>query len=477
MKGINHSLSRACRWALPLVLVLVIEAAAQAPGDLERYRSAVFSGKSAQALGMLVQPDEKVVLAGTAWPYPYDSTPPVIALARFNSDLTLDTSFGCSGGPCLGLVTEGFSGSAAAYAIGRQVGGEIVVAGSYAAPLSTTGQALVARFNSDGTLDTSFGTSSGKTLFDFELPGSDLKALAVQADSKIVVAGQATVARDPINPKFGLARLTSNGTLDTSFGCSTSGFCSGTVTLQVSGWDEAQAVGILPEGKIVVAGTTGPSSSGPFNFALARFNANGTVDTSFGNGGRVIVDFRRRNDYLNGMAVEWTCTAAPHKLGFCTDPANWYVGILMAGEAETPKGTDFGVARVWGDGSEDRNFGRRGEVTTDFSDGVDVARAVIGGPFGGTCPALCDARVVVAGETSGWNPVEGGYKKFALARYGAGGDLDTTFGSGGKAMIPLGRNPVASALAKQGDGKYVVGGSLMDPTGSWWEFVVFRVLP
>jgi uncharacterized delta-60 repeat protein len=133
-----------------------------------------------------------------------------------------------------------------------------------------------------GTLDASFGTG-GKVTTDFAGSGDGAGAIAVQPDGKLVAAGGATINGQA---DFALARYNSNGTLDTSFST------GGRVTTDFGGrYEGASSVALQWDGKIVVAGG---SVIGLYdNFALARYNSNGTLDTSFGTGGKVITDFGR----------------------------------------------------------------------------------------------------------------------------------------------------------------------------------------
>jgi uncharacterized delta-60 repeat protein len=156
----------------------------------------------------------------------------------------------------------------------------------------------LARYNSDGTLDASFGTG-GRVTTDFAGPNDQAESVVVQPDGRIVVAG----AAGPFINRgfdFALARYNSNGTLDTSFGT------SGKVTTDFAGADdvptEPSAIALQGDGKIVVVGQT--TVGGLSNFALASFNSNGTLDTSFGTSGKVTTDFAGANDVPFSVAVQ-----------------------------------------------------------------------------------------------------------------------------------------------------------------------------
>ena len=141
----------------------------------------------------------------------------------------------------------------------------------------------VARYNSNGTLDTSFD-GDGKLTTDFG--GSDyVSGMAIQADGKIVVAGGS-------NSDFAVARYNSNGTLDTSFDG------DGKLTTDFRGYDLANTMAIQADGKILVAG--GSDS----DFAVARYNSNGTLDTSFDGDGKLRINFSDGYDFANSMAIQ-----------------------------------------------------------------------------------------------------------------------------------------------------------------------------
>ena len=182
-----------------------------------------------------------------------------------------------------GKVTTDFGGSDdSASSVAIQADGRIVAAGSSGAADFIADFALV-RYNTDGSLDTSFG-GTGKVTTDF---GSDDSAssVSIQADGKIVAA---VSSANPSNYDFALARYDSDGSLDTSFGG------TGKVTTDfTASYDFAVSIAIEADGKIVAAGYTNPPKSG---FALARYNSDGSLDTSFGGTGKITTDFFRSED-------------------------------------------------------------------------------------------------------------------------------------------------------------------------------------
>jgi len=190
------------------------------------------------------------------------------ALARYNTDGTLDTTFDVDG-----MLTNNFGSYANGNSVTVQTDGKILVAGM------ADGDFALARYNTDGTLDTTFD-SDGMLTTDF---GSNANgnSVTVQADGKILVAGSA-------NNSFALARYNTNGTLDTAFDT------DGMVTNNFGSFAYGRSVTIQADGKILVAGTADGS------FALARYNANGTLDTTFDTDGMVTTSF---SSYGEGYSV------------------------------------------------------------------------------------------------------------------------------------------------------------------------------
>src|SRR5947209_5776224 len=257
-----------------------------------------------------------------------------------------------------------------------------------------------------GDLDATFGTG-GRVLTDFG-GGAGARALALQADGRIVVAG---LSRVGVGDDFALARYNPNGSLDSSFGS------GGRVLTDFGLDDEARAVVLQADGKIVVAGGSG----GAF-FALARYNADGTLDPSFGSEGRVCTNVGGR-DGARALALQ-------------SDGK-----IVVAGFSDVV-GFGFALARYNPDGSLDPSFGSGGRVLTG---GVALARGLA---------LQSDGKIVVAGFSDA-----GGGQDFALARYNPDGTLDLTFGTGGKVTTDFGGFDDAFALALPTDGKIVVAGS------------------
>ena len=222
------------------------------------------------ARAVAIQPDGKIVVAG----YSNNGTNDDFAVARYNVDGSLDTTFSGDGRTTVDFGT----GNDHANAVVIQSNGRIVL-GGYAAGASNFDFAL-ARLDADGTLNTSFGTA-GLVTTDFGSGDDYVAGLALQPDGMTVAVGGANTGA---NDDFGLARYTTGGVLDTGFdgdGRQTVAFGSGD--------DEASAVVVQPDGKIVAAGFSFTGAT--YDFAVARLKAGGNTDGSFGSGGRTTTDF------------------------------------------------------------------------------------------------------------------------------------------------------------------------------------------
>jgi uncharacterized delta-60 repeat protein len=195
----------------------------------------------------------------------------------------LDPTFGGTG-----KVTTDFAGSDdSAYSVTLQADGKIVAAGS-SAPVSDF---AVVRYNTDGSLDTSFG-GTGKVRTDV-ISYDVATSVAIQTDGKIVVAGYASGS----NYDFALVRYHTDGSLDTSFGG------MGKVTTDFGSDDFASSVAIQADGKIVATGSSGGLSNN--DFALVRYNSDGSLDASFGGTGKITTDFgSRAEDQARSVTIQ-----------------------------------------------------------------------------------------------------------------------------------------------------------------------------
>jgi uncharacterized delta-60 repeat protein len=323
----------------------------------------------------------------------------------------LDQTFG-SGGK---VTTHIGPAGSDAQAVVVQPDGKIVVGGRADQTDGSTGSFGLARFNRDGTLDTTFG-SGGKVRTSFGQDGQ-IESLALQRDNKIVAAG---FDFESPGEDFALARYNSSGSLDNSFGD------GGRVTTDFTTIDEGHALVVQPDGKIVVAGETLGM------FALARYLPDGSLDPSFASGGKVVSIQAERGASALVLQRDGKLIAAG--------------GVYLESRRQ------FGLLRFNTDGSLDRNFG---------SDGI--AHAVVGSGFYNYPNALAlqgDGKIVAAGVGSDTS----GNDNWGVARWDGDGTLDQTFGQSGVVVTKAGN--WAAAVAVQLNGKIVTAGDTYSPGGS-----------
>jgi len=277
---------------------------------------------------------------------------------------------------------------------------------------------------SAGDIDSSFGTS-GKVITDVSMNFDEAHAVAVQSDGKIVVAGFAQPSEDD-SRDFAVLRYSSTGTPDSGFG-----FEGRVLTDFFGGLDEADAVAIQPDGKIIVAGEAQVFNGNAFEFALARYNTNGSLDKKFGDGGKTTTNI----------------IFASRALAIALQPDG---KIVAAGfTTNLTQGPDMAVARYNTDGSLDEDFGMNGTVTTDFTGGTDIINALTLQP---------DGKIVGAGLAQA-TPTPFTFD-FAVVRYDTEGNLDEDFGTGGKVMTDFASDSKdqGRGVVVQSSGRIVVAG-------------------
>ena len=235
-----------------------------------------FGLDNSAANAIAMQSNGKIVVAGSAFIGAGNNN--YFALARYKQDGTPDSSFGSDG-----KVTTDFGVDAVACSVAIELDGKIVVAG-YSGGFQPNDFTMT-RYKSNGTLDSSFG-ANGKVFTDFGGPEQG-RSLAIQADGKILLAGNA------IND-FGLARYKPNGSLDSAFGIN-----GKVVTDLGNDWsEEASSVALQADGKIVVAGTSYSK------FAVVRYLRNGQLDNSFGRKGKVLTDVGHGGAACQSLALQ-----------------------------------------------------------------------------------------------------------------------------------------------------------------------------
>jgi uncharacterized delta-60 repeat protein/uncharacterized repeat protein (TIGR01451 family) len=329
-------------------------------------------------------------------------------LARYESDGALDGSFGTAG-----KVITPISSQGQVNALALQTDGKILAAGYEV--IAGISSAVLVRYETDGSVDASFGTA-GKVIVDL-FSSESFEAVGVQDDGKIVAAGRADTG---FNNDLLLIRYSSSGAPDPSFGV------GGVVSTDMGGINEiVHDMKVLSDGRIVVAGRTGN------DFVLAVYLSDGTLDSTFGTGGSVITDLGGEGDEAFALIVQ-----GDGKI----------VAAGAAGGTTFPYVTDFAAARYLSDGSLDASFGTGGVQTIDFGGGSDVAYAAL---------LQSDDKIVLAG---GRGSICG--SDFLLVRLKTDGNLDPSFGDSGRLLVDFdSTGDYAFAAALQPDGKIVVGGT------------------
>ena len=367
-------------------------------------------GTYAKALAVAIQADGKIVVGGRSGTlFQSDFT-----LVRYNPNGLLDTSFGTGG-----IVITSFGGFAQVEDVAIQADGKIVVTGDAPSFGRSTDLSIftVARYNPNGSLDATFDGDGVSQAIPAGFPVSPAivpQAIALQADQKIAVAG---FCFDGSSLKFCVSRYNSNGLLDNTF--DSDGLVTTAFDSSVGGF--ANDLSIQPDNKIVASGQSfGASGVIP---ALARYNPNGSLDTSFDGDGRVTMP--------NSVQFESTALAL--------QPDG---KMLIAGRDFIFFTSGFAVARFNSDGSLDSTFGNAGIVTTPVGPGQSAAKAVA---------VQTDGRIVAGGYTDFSTALDVVLSDFALVRYGiaAGGSVT----GGGWFDSPAGafvQMPAASGKASFG---------------------------
>lgn len=364
----------------------------------------VLPGASATASALA--PDGGLLLAGVSALGPRSA-----AVGRLAPSGAPDTAFGVGG---LQFYDLGGTDDIAT-AIASLPDGRIVVAGSRFEAATDTSEFAALRLRADGSVDSTF---AGTGIQDF--PGSNAGlAGAVAPDGSIVVAGSS--AGTGITD-FAVARFTASGEPDTGFGT------GGKSQLDFAGGlDEARAVALAPDGRIVVAGDTGAGLGGVRDMAVLRLTAGGLGDAGFGVLGRSRVDFG--------------ATASGEAIALAPDGR-----IVVAGTAAG----DLAVARLNPGGYFDTTFGAGGRSLVDFG----------GNDRGAAVAVAASGKIIVAGRSGG---------DFAVARLQPNGAPDTTFGPGGRVRIDFGAEDAAESVVLARDGRVIVAG------GSGAAFAVARL--
>ena len=374
------------------------------------------------AYATAIQPDGRILAAGVSnADGTYD-----FAVARYTSTHSLDPTFGKEG---VALTDFGKSWDWA-YGLALQPDGKIVVAG--VSDVSGSKDFALARLNANGTLDKDFGRGGLVTQEMRSLTADVVRGIAIQPDGKIVVGGSSyedVVTVGP-NSDFMVARYNPNGSNDLSFGI------GGVMATDFgrSSFDQAHALALQPDGKVVLGGYTNDGDGpgvlfGADQLGLVRYTANGMLDPTFGRGGTVVFDGGSLDERILALAI------APDG------------GLLAGGYVNGEKRSDLMLAKLRSDGSLVPGFGttEKGLSVHDLGTYSERVSSLVVQP---------DGKVIAGGQTAVAHNAD-----FSVFRYTANGVLDGEFGRAGVASFDFdGREDRVQAIALQPDGKILAVG-------------------
>ncbi len=375
---------------------------------------------------VLVQPDGKIVILAKSCRDAWQCAISAFSLIRLNSDSTLDTTFNSTGK----VYTKFTTGLDLPIAMALQSDGKIVVAGKISHDIDGS-HIVIVRYNTNGTLDGSFN-KIGYTTIGMGYKSDIIVAnLVLQNDGKILIAGSST-GKSPefYDYDFLLLRLKSNGILDENF--NKTGTIPGIIRTHLgSNFDITKNITIQNlDGKIILVGNV-DGINGNKNFAIIRFNSNGTIDSSFNPSGQLpgsaIVDLNNYDDSSSVVLQE-------------TDK------IILAGTTLVSSLQKITMIRFNPDGSLDSSFG---------INGIQI-QSVGSNPTSGKVYLKTDENLLWAGQDYFNNT---GKSNFFLAQFNkVTGSLDSNFNSSGFVSINIDNRSGASGLVLQPDGKFILTG-------------------
>jgi uncharacterized delta-60 repeat protein len=367
-----------------------------------------------------VQPDGKIVVCGQVIFSDGEMSFPVsFFLARYNPAGTLDASFGTNGKIIASYSSNGFTG----IDLALQPDGKIVLA------VATSNGFTVYRYNANGTLDPSFGTGGVVVTPVGNLFGI-ARSVAIQADGKIVAAGYSSPLPD--NYDFTVVRYNPDGSLDTSFNG------TGKVITSFGGNSFTNKVVIQPDGKIVAVGDAVPEN-GTRAFALVRYNADGSLDSGFGTGGKVI------HAVSPGINIVHDAVLQPDGKIVVSGTISVVAGIV-----------ETAIVRYNANGSIDTSFATSGVFTTE--DSFRVSNGIALQPNG---------KLLAFGNSGGG---------FAILRLNPNGTPDTGFGTNGRVITLTGTGSITTDGAVQSDSKILAFGTNVLPNANSRGIVIVRHL-
>ena len=359
--------------------------------------------------GIVVQPDGKILMSGQS-----DTNTPSFnyqfAIARLNANGSLDTTFSGDGLVTTDLGTEESNASVALFSDGK-----IIISGTTRNPALGF---VILRYLANGTLDNSFSAAPVPTHGFASYTGPPL---LTQPNGSVTVSGMAKESAASTNGGYLTMRFTATGSLDTTFSS------DGIAFTQSRGKDdEARAIAVQSDGKILLGGITG------LGITVLRTLPDGSLDPSFGGDGRASLDF--------GVMCE---SIAVQPDGKVVVAGYSYESFFDSGGSFMYSDYDFVVGRLMANGDADSSFGTNGKVKSHLGGRDDVGHSVA---------IQADGKILVGGYSNRM-----GSDQFALVRYLSNGVLDTTFGIAGVVSTPGTR--FGYKVLIQADGKILLGGN------------------
>jgi uncharacterized delta-60 repeat protein len=389
--------------------------------DTDGIATAAFTNTVEGWSAISIQTDGKIVQAGKVR---LSGSQTVIAVARYNSNGSLDNSFDGDG-----ELTTSMGQNDEADAVVIQTDGKIMVTGITSASALAYSDFALVRYNSNGSLDNTFD-GDGKLASAIGISSDYGYAVIEQTDGKFFAAGYAW---DGSSGDFALAKYNTDGSFDNSFNG------NGKLLFDVGGSQDVMRTSVLQvDCKIVVAGYSTNSYGGTNDFAVARYNADGSLDNSFDGDGKLTTAISSNNDYATGVAVQ---------------PDG---KIVICGYTYNGSTYDIALARYNTNGTLDNSFDGDGKLITVVGTTVIVSAISI----------QTDGKILVAGYNYNGSPSTYTSIAFALFRYNADGSLDNTFNGTGKVLTNIGTFAYATSMVLQPDGKIVVVGYSYNGLGS-----------
>jgi uncharacterized delta-60 repeat protein len=384
---------------------------------------------------IVLQSDGRIISSGYATTSFNNAFQDKIALTRYNIDGSLDLSFGFNGKV---VNTEYYSSHSSGLKI--QPDGKIIVVGQAQITNFNADKAIMLRYNTDGTLDTTFGINGVVNISEFGGNSGVLTDILIQSDNKILVSYLGGASDD-----IEVFRYNSNGTIDTLFGL------NGIFKLNIGNNSLGQSnetttsVALKSDGTIILAGYTDVNNdSEQYDTFIVSINSNGVLDTTFGTNGFIITNFYEV-DLIRSLII------------------NNVDSIFISGFSfDINNNSKIFLAKYSSSGILDSNFGTNGKVITQTSSTnmFDIASDI---------KLQSDGKILCVGQSGRGYNFNGGTSQpsdMLLLRYNTDGSLDTTFSPTGYVTTSFDNNiyNTGRSVAIQNDGNIVFGGSTLNLT-------------